>query len=311
MLFSLRQIEVFRLLMQTRNVTEAARLLRISQPAASQLLKELEQRLGLNLFVRSRNRIYPTSDARSLVSEVEQMFTRINRVESRAAELRDLTSGSLSIATIATLTGFIVPKALSAFRAQRPGVQLTVSSQTAREVAKSVQREEADLGIVYAPVEDHNVAVEPIMKTRMVCLLPPNHPLAGTGVIAPKMLADQTLILLDPSTSPGMLLHERLPGKRLRKATTIEVNLSFTALSMVRHGLGLVVTDPLILLSGLADGLVVRPFEPGIDLTLCFAYARQRPMPRTALKFLVDLRAAIKAATQQLEARGITATALA
>ena len=305
--FSLRQMEVFRLLMQTRNVTETARLLRISQPAASQMLKELEQRLGLALFVRSGNRIRPTGEARALITDVEQIFVRMGKMESRAAELRDTTAGSLAISTIATVTGSILPRALASFHAERRGVELSVDTHLAREVVQAVLREEADLGILYAPIEDHQVAAEPLLRTRMVCMLPPGHALAEQKQIDVKMLADQTLIVLDPSVSPGKLLHERLPGRRLRTAGMIKVNMSFAALSMVRHGLGLVVTDPIILLSGLTDDLIVRPFEPAIELTLCMVYSRQRPLPRTAVRFVVNLKAEVAAAVTRLREAGIPA----
>ena len=308
MAVSLRQMEVFLLLMQTRNVTETARLLRISQPAASQQLKELENRLGLTLFVRAGNRISPTGEARALIVDIEQILTRLGRMESRAAELRDATAGSLSIATIATVTGSILPRALAGFHASRRSVELRVNTLLARDVVKSVLEEEDDLGIVYAPVDDHGVAVEPLLRTRMICLLPPDHALASEKLIEARHLTEQTLIVLDPSVPPGMLLHERLPGRRLRTAGVIEVNLSFSALSMVRHRLGLVVTDPVILLSGMAEGLVVRPFEPAIELTLCLVFARNRPLSRTAIHFLPDLSAAIQQAAAQLRETGIPAS---
>lgn len=311
MAFSLRQMELFRVLMQTRNVTEAARLLRISQPAASQALKDLEQRLGFALFLRAGNRIRPTDEARFLIADVEQMFVRIDKVEGRAAELRDTTVGSLSISTIATLTSSILPRALARFHASRPGVQLRVDCYTAREVMQRVLREEADIGIVYAPLDDSQIAAEPLLRTRLVCLLPQGHELAAQSQVDMRSLANQRLILLDPTTAPGLLVRERLPAMQRRASATIEVNLSFTALAMVRHGLGIVVTDPIILLSGLIDDLVVRSFEPPIELTLCLLFSRYRPLPRTVLRFVVELRAIIDLSVARLLELGVPAVALA
>jgi DNA-binding transcriptional LysR family regulator len=304
---TLRQLELFRLLMQTRNVTETARLMRISQPAASQTLKELEQRLGFPLFVRAGNRISPTAEARALIGDVEQVFLRMTKMGNLAEELRDTTAGSLTVSTIATITGSILPQALASFHAQRPAVELMVNSFTARDVAQAVIREEADLGIVYGPVDDHAVAVEPLLQTRIVAMLPPDHPLADEARIDVRHIAEHALIVLDRTVPPGRLVYERLARGRARTRGLIEVNLSFAALSMVRHGIGLVLTDPIILLSGLASDLVVRPVDPPVDLTLCLLYSRQRALPRTAMQFQRDLRAAMQDAASRLRALGVAA----
>lgn len=306
---SVRQLELFRLLMQTRNVTETARLMRISQPAASQTLKELEHRLGLALFVRAGNRISPTAEARALIEDVEQVLLRIARMTSHAAELRDTTAGTLTVSTIATVTGSILPQALARFHERRPAVELVVNSYTAREVARSVLREEADLGIVYGPVEDHGVAVEPLLQTEIVCMMPPRHPLAEVERVDIRRLSEHKLIVLDRTVPPGRLVYERLPKSKIRRHGAIEVNLSFAGLSMVRHGLGLVLTDPIILLSGLTEDLVVKPIQPNGELTLCLLFSRKRSLSRTATQFIRDIRAGMKDAADALARQGVVAQA--
>src|SRR5262245_2697359 len=117
---SLRQLEVFRLLMRVRNVTEVARLLRISQPAISQALRSLEEDFGFELFARSGGRIIPTAEASAVLPEIERLFTHLSTLTSRVGELRDERAGSLSIATIPTLTNWLLPKAVAALRLERP-----------------------------------------------------------------------------------------------------------------------------------------------------------------------------------------------
>lgn len=75
---SLRQLSVFRTLMQTLSVTETASRLRITQPAVSKTLAQLEDSLGLVLFHRSRGRLHPGSDAERLYVEA----TRLHQDES-------------------------------------------------------------------------------------------------------------------------------------------------------------------------------------------------------------------------------------
>ncbi len=152
---SLRQLEVFRLTMQTRNLTETARLLRVSQPAVSQTLKELEAQLGLPLFVRSGSRINPTGEARQLLPDIERLLTQSGVVESRAVELRDAGAGGLSLASISNVAGAVLPQIVASFGQERPRVKLRVNAYVGRDdVMRQVRQEGADLGIIHAPVDD-------------------------------------------------------------------------------------------------------------------------------------------------------------
>jgi DNA-binding transcriptional LysR family regulator len=301
----LRQLEVFRLIMQTRNLTEVARLLRVSQPAVSQTLKELEGQLGLGLFVRIGSRISPTSEARALLPEIERLLAQSNTVSSRAAELRDASAGSLSLASTSNVAGVILPRVVAAFARDRPMVRLQVNAYVIQEVIRQVRQESAELGFVYTPVDDPAVSIEPILQARMVCLLPPGSPLAALPHIGPAQLLDQMVILVDPSTAPGLLLRARLDEAGIRLERVIETNFSYTALGFVRQGLGVFVTDPVILMSSLAAGLVVRPLAPDLPVVLAAIYARHRPVPRLAVRLMDHLRATLKDLASAADPAGV------
>ena len=98
------------------------------------------------------------------------------------------------------------------------------------------------------------------------------------------------MVLVDPATTPGLLLREMLDRLAVRLDNVIETNLSYAAVNLVRHQAGIFVTDPVILLSGLADGLAVRPLTPGLEITLTAIYSRQRPVPRLAVRFMTHVR---------------------
>lgn len=282
-------------------------VLRMSQPAASKMLKELETRLGVSLFVRKGGRISPTPEAGILLPEVENLLMQVTRLETRADEIKDARAGSLSIATIAIMTDTILPHAVRQFHSERPLVRLNVAALGTREILARVAVEGTDLGIVFAPVYEQRVAAAPILSTRMVCLMGADHRLAKRRVVRVKDLANQTLILLDPSAPPGPQLQEHLHEVAHQLAAVIEMNITFGAASIVRQGIGLLIADPLILLSPLATGLVVRPFEHAIPVTLLAAYPRRRPISRTAEHFINVLRQTSALVTRQLEQQGVYA----
>ena len=302
---SLRQLELFRLMMRTRNVTQTARLLRISQPAASQTLRDLESDLGLELFARSAGRLRPTAEAMALLPAVERVFTHHGLLDSRVAELRDAQAGSLTVATIPTLTGWLMPQALQRFRHERPRVRFMLEARDNAGVTELVRREDADIGLLYAPIDDPALGAEPLLSTSMVCIMPPDHPLAAQATVDAAALAPYTPITLPGANAPGLLLTESLRRSRVPFTAALEVNLSFAAVSFVREGLGVYVSDPLILLSRMAEGLVARPFVPEIPMTLALVFARQRPLPRIVVRFVATLRAAVADMAVLLRSRGL------
>ena len=90
---SLRQIEVFRAIMMTGSISEAARSLYVAQPSVSRVLQVTESRLGFLLFERMRGRLYPTPEAKRIFEEVLRAYEGIERVESLVRSLADGSSG--------------------------------------------------------------------------------------------------------------------------------------------------------------------------------------------------------------------------
>lgn len=301
---TLRQIEVFQLVMKTRNMTETARLLRVSQPAVSQTLKELEGQLGLSLFERSGNRISPTGEARMLLPDIERLLATAGSVESRAAELRDHGAGSLSIASTTNVAGVLLPPAVAAFTRQRPRVQLRLHAHVAREeVVRQVRQEGADLGLLYAPIDDTSLGVEPLMRARMVCVMAPSSPLAESSEVTPEQLRGVDVIVSSSTSTPGLLFRTRLDEVNIRLERLVETNFSYAGLGLAQHGLGVFVTDPLVLLSGQMTDLVVRPLKPELPLVLSVVYARQRPIPRLAIHFVTEMRGVLASMSRAPVAR--------
>ena len=176
---SLRHLDLFRLLMQVRNVTETARLQRVSQPAVSLALKALEAELGIKLFLRRGGHIIPTVESHALLREVERLFQQLGAVENRAMELRDANAGHLAVGSIPTLAGSVCHARLRCTARTDRALRLTMNGHDKAELTRLIRLEELDMALAYSPVDDATVVVDPIMRTAMLCLLPRQHVLAN------------------------------------------------------------------------------------------------------------------------------------
>src|SRR5437879_727371 len=116
---NLRQMEVFRAVMQAGSVTGAARVLNISQPAVTGVLRHTEAGLKFRLFERIKGRLLPTPEARALFGEIEQIFDRVDVVDRLIGDLQDARVGTLDIVAIPALGVSLLPSAIGAFMVQR------------------------------------------------------------------------------------------------------------------------------------------------------------------------------------------------
>src|SRR5205807_250597 len=92
-----RLIEVYRAMMESGTVTAAAHSLKISQPAMTKLLTQLQEELELVLFEQRGGRLVPTAEARALAGSMERAWRGVNDLKESARDVRDMRRGRLTV----------------------------------------------------------------------------------------------------------------------------------------------------------------------------------------------------------------------
>lgn len=191
---NIRQMEVFRAVMQMGSVTAAAKLLNVSQPAVSAVLRHCEDQLKSKLFLRVGRRLRPTPEAEKLFPEVDSAFRRIEMVTRLAQDLVAGTRGVIAVAATHS-SAPLVAECVSSF-IDKGGKQIRISLQSlpSTEVIERVLSHEVDFGVAYGPVLHAGLDTELLVERRVVCLLPKNHPLTAHRTIAASSLIDSRVI---------------------------------------------------------------------------------------------------------------------
>jgi len=179
------------------NLTAAAEVLHTSQPALSKQIRELEEELGVQLFVRHGKRYTQLTEAG------EQILAAAERVLDETAALRKISeqfaaghSGTLSIAATHTQARYVLPTVLARFRAEFPAMQFKLLQGNPQQVAEFVVHGDATFGLATETLDEHpSLDTRPAYAWRHCLIVPVGHPLADSGV-APSLsqLADQPLI---------------------------------------------------------------------------------------------------------------------
>ena len=286
MAISVREMDVFRCVMQSGSVTNAAITLNISQPAVSRMLQQAEQRLGFRLFEREKKRLKPTTEAQTLFAEVVNVFAAIEHTQRLAAELRDGRAGLLTIATVAGFGHTIVPQAVRRFRAERPDVSVVIQTLTGPEVVTRVAQGRADLGLTVGPIGDPSLESTILCTTKLGCVLPVGHQLAAKAAVSARDLADEPVICPGPHLSIGAAIVIAFAEANLRLRIAVEASQSNIACELVRTGAGIAILDGLGLLSARTNDLVTRPFAPSLLSVARLLKGTKRPASRLVEEFV-------------------------
>jgi DNA-binding transcriptional LysR family regulator len=284
----LRQIEVFYAIMRTGSVTDAARVLNVTQPAVSAALKQFESRLRMKLFERRGGKLQPTSEAKALLPEVKEIFDRLLAVERFSQDLAGGMRGVLSIAATPPLCDGFVAKAVAGFMQSRPGLKIHLMALPSPAVLDRVINREVDLGVVYEPVLNSAISMNFIGTTVIGCLLPRRHRLAQRETLKISDLVNQQII----SYLPQALLRpfvNRAMGDQPALSFAIEISTSSTAEALVRHGAGIGIIESSLFASRPTPGLVMIPLEPRIELRSLLLRPLNAPESQIVKEFIKEL----------------------
>jgi DNA-binding transcriptional LysR family regulator len=209
---SSRQIALINALAEYRNLRKAATAMHTTQPAASQLLQQLEARLGVPLFARLPRGMEPTAFGEVLIRFAQGVVHEFGHAE---AEIRELAAGAAGLVRIGTVVGpvpSLVTRSLLTFKAKSPRVRISIEVGTSDTLLPSLIR--GDLDVVIGRLPDRNshpeVKVELFGTAEHMCVIArPQHPATRIGSLALHDLVDLTWIL-HPVGSPMRLRVENI-----------------------------------------------------------------------------------------------------
>lgn len=266
-LLTSRQVEAFLNVARSSSMSTAARTMHVSQPAVSRLIRDMEEALGLELFIRRGPKISLTPGAAKLLVEVDRVYLGLDHIRDYARLLRQFPQGQLSISSMTVLSqGFLAELARS-FAEIEPGISLSVHSDASINIVEQLKRGEHHIGLCSAVGQIRPMLVETkLPAVSAVCILPVGHELASKSVIRPADLTGEPFIALGRSSIlRRQIVQSFTQAGAAPPAVKHETLYSTTAHAMVRAGLGTSIVDPYCLIGTHREDIVIRPFEPRID----------------------------------------------
>lgn len=260
---NLRQIEAFKAVIEIGSISSAAQMIHISQPAMSKLIAHFEADTGLKLFDRVKGRLAPTESGMRLYEEVGRVFDGVRQIEKAAAAIRRQERSQLAVGVLPALSGDFIQRVLTSLLKERPNVLCSVQSIGSQWIVDWVIARKLDVGLVGAGFDNPYVVLEPLMEHPLVCIMPPEHPLATKKLVEPRDLDQLPFVSFPPDSYTGRDVAEMFEAHGVSPQIVFVSNVAPTVCAFVAAGLGVALMHPLMA-STLGQRVVMRAFEPKI-----------------------------------------------
>lgn len=239
MTLNLHHLRIFATVADQGGFTRAAVALRLSQPAVSKSVRELERQTGIPLFERAGRATRLTAAGDALLARARELFAVEQAAEEELHVLRGMEGGVLRVGASTTIATYLLSPCLARFRDAHPGVSLRVSSANTRAIARALLERRLDVALVEGPVSHARIDVVPWRDDELVVIAPPAHRLARRRSIRLAEIADEPFIVREPGSGTRRVAERALAVQRVEIVVALELGSTEAIKQAVAAGLGL------------------------------------------------------------------------
>lgn len=283
-----RVLNYFLTVAREKTISKAAESLHLSQPTLSKQLRELEEELGVQLFIRGNREIILTEDGQYLVNRGKEILSLVNTTTANLSS-KEIISGELVIGGGETRAMQFIAKCLSSLSKEYPDIKIRLYSGNADDVIEKLDKGILDFGIVIDPVEKKKYDYMKLPKTdKWGILIRNDHPYAKQSTIIPEDLKSLSLFVSSQSLVDDQI-GEWL-GKNLDSSQIIGTyNLLYNASIMVEEGIGCALCiDGIINTKG--TELTFIPLEPDLTASLNIIWKKNYIHSKATSTFLKSIK---------------------
>ena len=285
------RLVVFRTVVEKLSFTQAAEVLRLTQPAVTSNIKALEDDLGVRLFERTGGRITVTAAGEVLARHAKEVERLANDALLRISAMSGEQRGKMRLGASTTIAQYVLPQLLVRFLREHPRVEVSVSSQNTQEVVAGLLEHRTILGLIEGPPGTSDLKTEDFLEDEIVVIAAADHPwirkrqqpgLADLGM--------QPLVMREPGSGTRRVVEDALRKVGLAPRdlhVALELDSTEGIKSAVEAGLGVGLVSRWALRNKGPEGVKVVPVE-GLSIVrmLQFVYPHGPELDGVAGAFL-------------------------
>lgn len=289
----IRVLKYFLAVAREQNISAAAQSLFLSQPTLSRQLKELEEELGKQLFIRGSRKIALTEEGLLLRKRAEEIVELLDKTEKELSNSDEQVSGEIYIGAGETDGLRLIAKAAKELQEQYPQITYRIISGDAVDITERLDKGLIDFALLLEPVDisKYSYLKFPVKDVWGV-LMRRDCPLAQRKSISPRDLQDMPLIVSRQALD-GSELTQWLKNGSEQLNIVSTYNLVYNASLMVDEGLGVALClDKIINVSG-DSSLCFRPLKPRLEVGMNLVWKKYQVFSKAAEKFILKMQESV------------------
>lgn len=276
-----RHLRYFLVLAEELNFSRAAERLHMTQPPLTRQIQQLEDGLGVQLFLRTPRGLTLTEAGLAFHEEAKKLQFLADQAVARTRQASRGELGRIDIGMFGSAIFNVIPTLLANFRRSHPQVTVSLHTMTKTQQIEALRERRLTVGFNRVLPDVPDLAVETVLREGLAVALREDHPLAVRSRIAVEELAERPLLLYPNIARPGFA--DTVVGlcrdAGFSPLVAMEVEDNVTAIALVSSGLGLCVV-PQSATSFTLPGVVYRTLHaPGAFIELNCIYRKDDPAP--------------------------------
>lgn len=251
---------------RSESVTRAADCLNVTQSAVSHQLREIEDRLGTPIFVRSGRRMLLTPAGRLLVEAAGHVLNAIGDVEAKVSQLARNIAGEVRVAAHCHTGYHWLPALVDGLRRRYPAFEVHIAPEHTLNPVAALLDARLDLAIMNDASDDPRLRFRELFDDEQVAVVHPSHPWATRAFVTPEELVTEQLYLYSRSIDDSFIVQKvlRPAGIELRRVTYLQ--LTEGILEMIKADMGVSVLPKWSIANVIAsrDVKAIRITKPGV-----------------------------------------------
>jgi LysR family transcriptional regulator for metE and metH len=272
----------------TGSVTRAAERLHLTQSALSHQLRDIESRLGIQLFLRLGKKMVLTPPGERVLTAAKRVLDEIGRTEEDLRLMSQNGKGVLRLCTQCNTGYHWLPPLLQSFHRKFPGVDVQIMVNATDRPIEALLEGQIDLAIVTSEIDDRRLDIEALFDDELVAVVSPTHPFAKRSFIQPEDFAEEHLIIYSADPQDSYTFTRILRPAKVEPARVSQVPLTEAILELVKAGLGVSVMARWAIEPSIRTGAVnaIRIGKRGVFRSWTAVTLRDRVEPKWQREFV-------------------------
>lgn len=288
-----RRLQVFQAVARHLSFTKAAETLRMTQPAVTFQIKQLEEQFNTRLFERGHgqgSRIHLTPAGELVVQYADRILELNAELQQQMHELAAEISGPLIIGASTTIAEFILPRLLGEFKSHHPQVQPQLVVANSETLITQVSEHLLDLAIIETRVERNQIEATACGEDELMVICHPDFPLAHHRLLQPRQLLEQPFVCRELGSGTRLCTAEYLEAAGLSLEALdiiMEMGSPIAINGVLETGLGFAIASRTSAAKAVRLGLLTAiPLMPRLRRPLHFIRPKDRFQSRLQNAFI-------------------------